>query len=75
MITTKAMPPILLCQPTSAVDVSGMAVDVETSYQHSIKFCCCATEGGKSFISFVLHKIRYYSFTDFWRDIVMSSCY
>jgi len=29
----------------SEVDVGGMAVEVETSHQYSIKFCCHVTDG------------------------------
>ena len=42
------MLPILLCWPTmSEADISGMAVEVETSHKYSIIFCCCATEGNR----------------------------
>ena len=44
----KAMPSILFCCPTtSEVDVGGMAVGGEPSYQYSITFCCRVTGGSK----------------------------
>ena len=44
----KVMPPILWCCPTiSEVDVGGMAVEVEPSYQYSIIFCCYVTDGSR----------------------------
>lgn len=40
----KVMPPILLCwSMMSEVDIGGMAVKVEPSLQHPIKFYCCVT--------------------------------
>jgi len=32
---------------TSEADVGSMAKKVEHSYQHSITFCCCATDGNR----------------------------
>lgn len=44
----KVIPLILLCGPmTSEVDVGGMAVEAEHSHQHSITFCCCATDAAE----------------------------
>jgi len=31
----------------SAVDVGGMAVEVEPSHQYSIKFCCCGADSSR----------------------------
>ena len=43
----KAMPPILLCWPTMLeTDGGAMAVEDEPSQQHSVTFCCHATDGG-----------------------------
>ena len=40
----KVMSPILLCWPIiSEADVGDMAVEVETSCQYPITFCCCVT--------------------------------
>ena len=41
------MPPILLRWPMNVpeADVSGMAAEVESSYQYSIIFCCRVTDG------------------------------
>jgi len=37
----RVMLPILLCWPTMPeVDVGAMAVDVESSHQYSVTFCC-----------------------------------
>jgi len=45
--TLKAMPPILLCWPTtSEVDV-GVAAEAQPSHQYSILFCCHVTEGSE----------------------------
>jgi len=42
------MPLMLLCCPKlSEVDVGGMAVEVESSCQYSITFCCCVTGGSR----------------------------
>ena len=42
------MPPISFCWPMmSAVDVDGIAVEAESSCQHSIPFCCCLTDGSR----------------------------
>lgn len=51
-IHTKAVPkvtsPILVCWPTmSAVDVDGMAMEVEPSQQYSLALCCCAIGGSR----------------------------
>ena len=44
----KAVPPILLCwSTTSEADVGGMAVEVETSHQYSITFCCHVTDSSR----------------------------
>jgi len=44
----KVMPLILLFwSATSEADISGMAVGVEPSWQHSITFCCPVTDGSK----------------------------
>ena len=41
-VDPKVMPPILLCQPMiSEADVSGVAVEAETSHHYFIMFCCC----------------------------------
>ena len=40
----KVMPPILLFCPTTSVDVGGVAVDLETSCQYPITFCCHLTK-------------------------------
>ena len=46
--TSKLMPPILLCWPTtSEVNVVDMAVEVEPSRQYSVKFCCRATDDSR----------------------------
>ena len=38
---SKIMPPILLCWPTtSEIDVGGMTVEAEPSFQYSIPSCC-----------------------------------
>ena len=42
------MPPTLLCWPTtSEANVVDMAVEVEPSSQHSVKFCCRATDDSR----------------------------
>ena len=44
----KVMPPVLLCWcTTSEVDVGGMAVEIESSHQHSMTYCCCVTDGSR----------------------------
>ena len=44
----EVMPPTLLCWSTmSEVAVGGMAVDVESSHQYSLTFCCCVTDGNR----------------------------
>jgi len=44
----KLMPPILLCWlTTSEVNIVDMAVEVEPSRQHSVKFCCRATDDSR----------------------------
>lgn len=49
--TPKVMPPIFLCWPmTLEADEGGVAVDVELSYQRSIKFCCRVTDGSRGAI-------------------------
>ena len=45
---SKAMPPILLCWPaTSEVDIGGVAVEVESSHQYLVPFCCCMMDGSR----------------------------
>ena len=47
----KVMPPVLLCWPMmSEADVGGMAVEVETSWQYSVKFHCHVPDGSKEFV-------------------------
>jgi len=44
----KVMLCMLLCWPkTSEADICGMAAVNEPSYQYSIKFCCCVTDGSR----------------------------
>ena len=44
----KLMPPILLCWPMmSEANVVDMVVEVEPSRQHSVKFCCRATDDSR----------------------------
>jgi len=35
---------------TSEADGGGMAAEVEPSYQYSVTFCCCVTDGGTGVI-------------------------
>ena len=45
---SKVMLPILLCWPATAeTDVCCMAAEAEPSYQYSVRFCCCVTDGGR----------------------------
>lgn len=47
----KVASPILLCRPImSEEDVHGMVVEVETSHQYSVTFCCHETDGSKGAI-------------------------
>lgn len=47
----KVMPPILSillgCPMTSEVDVGSMAIEIETSHQNYISFCCHVTDGSR----------------------------
>lgn len=44
----KVMPPILSrWSVTSQADVGGMAVEVESSHQYSVIFCCRVTDGSR----------------------------
>jgi len=44
----KVMLPILLCWPiTSGVDGGSMAGKDKPSYQYSVIFCCCVTDGSR----------------------------
>jgi hypothetical protein len=45
-VTPNLMPPNLLCWPTtSEADVGDMTVQVESSRQYSVKFCCLDNRG------------------------------
>ena len=47
-VALKVMPPVLLCWPRiSEMYVGGMAVEVESSHQCSVKFCFCVTDGSR----------------------------
>jgi hypothetical protein len=47
-VAPKLMHPILLCwHTTSEADVGNMAVEVKTSRQYSVKFCCRATDDSR----------------------------
>ena len=47
----KVMSPILLYLPTmSEVDIGGMAVEVESFHQYSIKFCCHVMDGSRGVV-------------------------
>ena len=47
-VAPKTMPPNLLCRSmTSEVDVGCVTVEVESSHQYSIVFCCCVTDGSR----------------------------
>lgn len=44
----KVLSPILLCWPTTPeVGVGGVAVEVAPLHQHSVMFCCHATDGSR----------------------------
>ena len=46
--STKVMPPILLCcHMSSEVDDGGIAVQVESPNQYTIRFCFRATAGSR----------------------------
>lgn len=42
----------------SEVDVDGTTVEIEPSHQYSIKFCCCATDGNRGKVTFVVIKAK-----------------
>ena len=47
-VAPKLKTPILLCWPTtSEADVGDMAVEVQSSCQYSVKFCCRATDDSR----------------------------
>ena len=44
----KVMSPILFYWLTiSEADVGGIAVEIESSHQYPITFCCCMTDGSR----------------------------
>ena len=44
----KVVPPILLSCPTiSKLDIGGIAVEVESSHQYSVTFCCCLLDSSR----------------------------
>jgi len=44
----KVIPPVIIWRPMkSEAEVSGMAVEVESSYQYSITFYCHLTDGSR----------------------------
>jgi hypothetical protein len=44
MVTPKLMPTLLCWPTTSEADVGDLAVEVESSRQYSVKFCCRVTD-------------------------------
>lgn len=77
MATFKEMPTVLLWWPTtSEAIVGGLAVEDETTYQYSAKFCCLAADcnRGVHWQNGILHRNAYEANVYSWITPCGKSC-